>query len=485
MKRLGGLTILSLVAVLAIPSHARSEWRPARRTQFGTGKNPCFVATGLLDGDSHPDLVVANSGTTNVSVLLGNGDGSFQTHVLYEVEQNPRAVAVGDLDGDGNADIAVANSRKDSVFMCYWVSVLLGEGDGTFEPRANYAAGKRPSSIAIASLGGDAHLDLVVADCGTTQVSVLLGNGDGTFEDSVEYEADQNAFFAAVGHLDGDADADIAVVNVGTSTVSVLLGNGDGTFEDSVEHDVGMRPSAVSIGDLDGDGSNDLVVVNAYPDTATVSYWVSVLLGNGDGSFQERVGYEVGSAPYSVVIGQLDEGGDADLVVANCLSSDVSVLLGNGDGTFEPSVEYVAGQSPYCVAIDDLNGDGDADLVAANAQSDCVSVLIGNGDGTFGGGTGVAEGLPASFALVGPNPFRSEVTLAYAVPSPGAAVVLRLHDVAGRCVRTLVDRRQPGGDYRAVWDGRDSRGFPVASGVSFCRARIGEGSETEKGVFVC
>jgi hypothetical protein len=484
MKRLGVLLILALVAVLAAPTLVRGDGRPAGRAQYGTGKNPCSVATGLLDGDGHLDLVVANSGTSNVSVLLGNGDGSFQTHVLYEVEQNPRSVAVGDLDGDGNADIAVANSRKDTIFMCYWVSVLLGEGDGTFAPRTSYAAGKRPSSVAIASLGGDSHLDLVVAACGTTQVSVLLGNGDGTFGNSVEYEAGENAFFAAVGRLDGDAHADIAVANVGTSTVSVLLGNGDGTFDDSVEYDVGMRPSAVSIGDLDGDGSNDLAVVNAYPDTVTWSYWVSVLLGNGDGSFQERVGYEVGAAPYSVAIGQLDEGGDEDLVVANCLSSDVSVLLGEGDGTFEPSVEYITGPSPYCVAIDDLDGDGDADLVAANSQGNSVSVLIGNGDGTFGGIVGVAEGLPASFALAGPNPFTSDVTMAYTVPSPGAAVVLRIHDVAGRSVRTLVDRRQAGGDYRAVWDGRDNRGLPVASGVYFCRAQIGEWSETGKVVLI-
>ena len=483
MKRLGVILVLSLVAILAAPPQAWGEWRPAERTEFGAGKNPCFVATGLLDDDSYPDLVVANSGTSNVSVLLGNGDGSFQTHVLYEVEQNPRAVAVGDLDGDGNADIAVANSRMDTVHMCYWISVLLGEGDGTFGPRENYAAGKRPASVAIASLGGDSHLDLVVADCGTTQVSVLLGNGDGTFEDSVEYGADQNAYLVAIGLLDGDSHVDLAVANVGTSNVSVLLGNGDGTFGPSVEYEAGMRPSSVAIGDLVGDGSSDLAVVNAYPDTVDASYWVSVLLGNGDGSFQERVGYEVGWAPYSVAIGQLDGGGDEDLVVANCLTSDISVLLGNGDGTFEPSVEYAADLNPYCVAIDDLNTDGNADVVVANSRSNNVSVFLGNGDGTFEG-TGVEEGFRPSLSLEGPNPFTSEVAMAYAVPSPGAEVLLTLHDVAGRCVRTLVDRHRAAGDYRAVWDGRDDRGFSVASGVYFCRAEIGEWRETEKVVFV-
>ncbi len=323
----------------------------------------------------------------------------------------------------------------------------------------------------------------MVADCGTTQVSVLLGNGDGTFEDSVEYGADQNAYLVAIGLLDGDSHVDLAVANVGTSNVSVLLGNGDGTFEPSVEYEVGMRPSSVAIGDLDGDGSNDLAVVNAYPDTVDMSYWVSVLLGNGDGSFQARVGYEVGWVPYSVAIGQLDGDGNEDLVVANCLSSDISVLLGNGDGTFEPSAAYAADLNPYCVAIDDLDEDGNADLVVANSRSNNVSVLLGNGDGTFQG-TGVEEGLQPSLSLEGPNPFTSEVTMAYVVPSPGGDVLLTLHDVAGRCVRTLVDRHQVGGDYRAVWDGRDNRGFSVASGVYFCRARIGEWRETEKVVFV-
>jgi len=483
MKRLGVILVLSLVAILAAPPHAWGEWRPAERLEFGAGKNPCFVATGLLDDDSYPDLVVANSGTSNVSVLLGNGDGSFQTHVLYEVEQNPRAVAVGYFDGDGNADIAVANSRLDTINMCYWVSVLLGEGDGTFKPRVNYAAGKRPAFIAIASLGGDSHVDLVVADCGTTQISVLLGNGDGTFGESVEYGADQNAYSVATGFLDGDGHVDLAVANVGTSNVSVLLGNGDGTFEPSVEYEVGMRPSSVAIGDLDGDGSSDLAVVTAYPDTADLSYRVSVLLGNGDGSFQARVGYEVGGVPYSVAIGQLDGGGNEDLVVANCMTSDVSVLLGNGDGTFEPSAAYAVGLNPYCVAIADLDTDGNADVVVANARSNNVSVLLGNGDGTFPG-TGVEEGFRPSLSLEGPNPFTSEVAMAYAVPSAGAEVLLTLHDVAGRCVRTLVDGHRAAGDYRAVWDGRDDRGYSVASGVYFCRAEIGEWRETEKVVFV-
>jgi hypothetical protein len=152
--------------------------------------------------------------------------------------------------------------------------------------------------------------------------------------------------------------------------VSVLLGNGDGTFQSAVDYGAGDEPCSIAIGDLDGDDDVDLAVANSWSDT------VSVFLGNGDGTFQSAVDYGAGEGPESIAIGDLDGDDDLDLAVANSWSDTVSVFLGNGDGTFQSAVDYGAGDEPFSIAIGDLDGDDDLDLAVANSWSETVSVFI-------------------------------------------------------------------------------------------------------------
>jgi hypothetical protein len=156
--------------------------------------------------------------------------------------------------------------------------------------------------------------------------------------------------------------------------VSVLMGNGDGTFQNAVNYGAGGGPWSVAIGDLNGDDRLDLAVANYNSDN------VSVLMGNGDGTFQNAVNYGAGYGPALVAIGDLNGDDIPDLAVPNEVSGDVSVLMGNGDGTFQNAVNYGAGYGPVSVAIGDLNGDGDLDLAVANSWSDTVSVLINSLD---------------------------------------------------------------------------------------------------------
>jgi hypothetical protein len=346
-----------------------------KNTDFSTG-SAMGVAVGDFNGDGTLDLVVANELSNNVSVLLGNSDGTFQPAVNYAVGWYPVSVAVGDFNGDGILDLAVANYGGNNV------SVLLGYGDGTFQAAVNYAAGAYPWSVTVGDFNGDGKLDLAVANSaqpsGTSSVSVLLGKGDGTFTNAPgsPFAVGTNPNCVAVGDFNGDGKLDLAVTNGGSNNVSVLLGKGDGTFRNAPGSPiaVGTNPYGVAVGDFNGDGKLDLAVANSAETGGTSS--VSVLLGKGDGTFQGPANYAAGTWPQSVAVGDFNGDGKLDLAVGNYGSNNVSLLLGNGDGTFQGAVNYAAGSGPYPVAVGDFDGDGRMDLAVGNMLSSNVSILL-------------------------------------------------------------------------------------------------------------
>jgi len=167
----------------------------------------------------------------------------------------------------------------------------------------------------------------------------------------------------------------LAVANVGSATVSILLGRGDGTFQQHVDYPAGIGPDSVAVGDFNRDGKSDLVTANQFN-------FVSVLLGNGDGTFQAHVEYGTGTFAVSAAVGDFNGDGKPDVVVADAQSRTVSVLLGNGDGTFQAHADYGTGSMPESVAVGGFNRDRAPDLAVANLSSDTVSVLLNTG-GTF------------------------------------------------------------------------------------------------------
>jgi len=328
-------------------------------------------------GSPFVDLLVTLS--LQIFILAGSAQAqnvSFITHRDYGVGDAPASVAVGDFNRDGIQDLAVANTDSSNV------SVLLGNGDGTFQAAVNFDVGldNFPFSVAVGDFNGDGIQDLAVAnnDLGTGNVSVLLGNGDGTFQPAVEFSAGVFANSVAVGDFNGDGVQDLAVAS--GDFVWVLLGDGGGTFQVAVNFGAGSVPVSVAVGDFNGDGIQDLTVANRGDFIKPGN--VSVLLGNGDGTFQAAVNFDAGDEPVSVGVGDFNGDGVQDLAVAGFFDR-VSVLLGNGDGTFQAAVNFDVGLEPVSVAVGDFNGDGLQDLAVANNFEDIingsnVSVLINN-----------------------------------------------------------------------------------------------------------
>jgi hypothetical protein len=322
-----------------------------------------------LNGDGKPDIVTANGFYNTVTVLLGNGDGSFGPPQNLAVGFKPWSLAVEDVNGDGKPDIVTANVGDKTV------SVLLGNGDGTFRPAQTFAVGSYPFSVAVADLTGDGKPDIITANSGDNTVSVLLANGDGTFQPQRVFAAGKRPYSVAVADVNGDGKPDV-VVGSGQpgQGVSVLLGNGDGTFHRPKTFPVaaGTYPRWLAVADLNGDGKPDIV-------TSGISNKLSVLLGNGDGTFQAPESVPVTSGG-RVAVADVNGDGKPDILVHSTSPYGADVLLGNGDGTFQPQRFSGSSSYPVQVAVADVNGDGRPDLVFVGGG---VSVDLGHGDGTF------------------------------------------------------------------------------------------------------
>jgi hypothetical protein len=361
------LGLMGCLAVLVMASEAGAGGLCPKFSEgafFAAGNSPRSIAVADLDGDSVPDLVTANFFSADVSVLLGNGDGSFQAAASVARGDRARSVAAADLNGDSVPDLVTTNLGSTDV------SVLLGNGDGSFQAAAFFATGVIPVSIAVADLDGDSIPDLVIANEGSDDVSVLLGNGDGSFQAALFFAVGDRPTSVAAADLNGDSVPDLVTANFFSDNVSVLLGNGDGSFQAALFFAAGDFPNSIAVADLDGDSVPDLATANRLSDN------VSVLLGNGDGSFQAALFFTAGDSPSSVAVADLEGDSVPDLVIGNIASDDVSVLLGNGDGSFQAAVSFAVGDAPNSIAVADLDGDSGPDIVTANLSSDDVSVLI-------------------------------------------------------------------------------------------------------------
>lgn len=253
------------------------------------GAVPVWAEVADFNQDHNPDLAISVTTTNSVAVLLGNGDGAFQSAVNYTVGSGPQGIATGDVNNDGSPDIVSADEcGDDPACRKGTVSVLLGKGDGTFQPRLVFAEGIFPLSIAIANFNGDHQPDLAIANpCGTDDtcvsrgsVGIMLGNGDGTFQPVVNYPTTSYLTArVAAGKFNRDGHPDVVALNVQYSDITVLMGNGDGTLQPGDDYIVGLTPIAVAVGQFNRDSAFDLAIADQN------AFQVSVLLNNRSGHF--------------------------------------------------------------------------------------------------------------------------------------------------------------------------------------------------------
>ena len=196
-------------------------------------------------------------------MLLGNGDGTFKSHVDYATGTAPSGVAIGDFNNDGKLDLVVANNSD------YTAAILLGNGDGSFQGPVAFPTATAPNSVVVGDFNNDGKLDLAVGTSNKA-VSVLLGNGDGTFQNHKEYSIGANAVIVATADLSGDGKLDLISANYNDNTVSTLVGNGDGTFKGESVFPTSSGPSGVAIGDFNGNGKLDIAVAASNANTVSV-----------------------------------------------------------------------------------------------------------------------------------------------------------------------------------------------------------------------
>jgi hypothetical protein len=423
------LYVVFVVAILWIAAPSNPLLR-AQVSFYQTPSTPSVlgpVFEGDFNGDGKLDLISLNG-----AVLLGQGDGTFsQTNV--NLPTGTDSMAIGDFNGDGKPDILAANG--------FYLSVLLGNGDGTFQPPKNTYAAVSLYAFALADVNQDGKLDILALN--GSNIMVFLGSGDGTFSAATQYPVGiANVVNIVPGDFNGDGKVDMATVY--GSSVSVLLGNGDGSFQSPIITTfTGFKPIlwALTNGngsqgsgafDVNRDGKVDLVVGVA---STTAPFQTFTLLGNGDGTFQAPAD-PVSVSGTSIAFADLNGDGNIDFVVASSMldafTTFAQVFLGNGDGSFTAGQSYYLGlASTSNIVIGDFNNDGKLDLAVAGAM------LLGNGDGTFQGAPAAqpggfvrtadfnADGNPDMavvsytelFIFLGDG--KSHFSLAHTYPAPG------------------------------------------------------------------
>ena len=548
---------------------------------FRASHSGVALATGDFDRDGHPDMATADGAGNSVTVFRTLPAGGLQKLGETPVDNGPGSIAAGDFDEDGVLDLVVTTSTG--------ITVLIGNGQGSFQPLPAQPFGNTPILARSAHVNRDEHLDLLVANAGTNTISALLGDGDGTFTVASEAPVGGADFAGGDLNLDGRLDLVVAVATAGAAgEVRILSGFGDGTFRESSTLLVEGSPSVVVVADWNTDGRLDLGV--------GVGNAIRTFLARNDGSFEQSDSFSGFFGDGPLVAGDLDLDGNQDIVVDNsAVNAGLQVYRGAGDGTFPAQGELVIPNgAANGIAFDDADRDGYPDLfitsvdlgevmirmspyaglgaahartfskndkpIHLNGNGGSICILLEPVSGSYTNpeliftslllrspGTGsvseisaiqnknvvesdvdrngvrevavcfarsdmsrlfdqlqgkqtvtaslrgnvldgrafctdvtleiIGSGEGGSLAAaISPNPLNPRATLRFSTSRSGA-VKVRMYDLHGRVVRTLLQRPMlPAGNHEVEIDGRSENGQTLASGVYFYAVEAAEGT---------
>lgn len=338
------------------------------------GANSATTSVGDFNQDGIADLAIALSSAAiqnNLAIFLGSGNGSFSlASQVASVGLNPVSLITDDFNQDGKVDLVTANFGSDTV------TLLLGQGDGTFQTAQTFRVGSQPNAVVSGDFNRDGRLDLVTANAGSNanNLSLLLANRAGGFQ-SAKTLAVQGTkpFSLATGDFDRDGNLDIVSADSMTGSISLLRGNGNGEFRSAEQFAVGgTNPLTIVTGDFDGDKKLDIATGNSGGRNRDVS----ILFGDGKGKFPRGRVVAAGGGVESLVSQDVNGDGNLDLVGVLLNSSTVSVLQGNGAGVFTRSRSLIVRNAPAGLSVADFNQDGKPDLVTADGSSTNAAVIL-------------------------------------------------------------------------------------------------------------
>jgi len=353
-----------------------------QKIDFATGGDTYRSNICDYNGDGKPDLAIVNAGSNTVTILRNTGESgsiTFAEKIDSSTGKQPVNICSGDIDGDSKPDIIIANTGSNNI------SVLRNTSSGnkiSFEFRKEFIVGTNPRGIFIMDLDQDGKPDIAIANYGSAMVSVLKNTSSGvgviSFADKVDYNSGVKPSFIAAGDLNGDGQPDIVSTNYSSNTVTVFRNDnlkGVISFSGRIDLATGVQPGCVALGDLDGDGRAELSVTNNSSGSISIFRNTGV---NGSISFDQKVDMVAGAGCFAASIGDLNGDGKPDIAVVSVYESAVSIYRNNcipGKIAFDPPVDYTTGFYPRCSSIGDLDGDGRPDIVAVNNNDNNISVF--------------------------------------------------------------------------------------------------------------
>lgn len=503
------------------------------RINLATAVRPHTVVAKDIDHDGHLDLVVSHIGSNSFGVFLGHGNNTFEPRRDWQLTGSPVYLGVYDFNEDGALDIVATDQTHGGI------GLALGVGDGTFANTVFVPTGANTHGLVGADLNHDGHVDVAATNSTTPgTVSVLLGRGDGTFQPKIDFGT-SSPHTVAAGDLDQDGDVDLEVCDFDTGRITIALNNGDGTFVTLPEIPTGVNPHASAIGDVDLDGHLDIVVANQGSAT------VSVLLGRGGASWAPKIDYPVGAGAHNIAIADLDGDQLPEVACSNIVANTVTILKNRGsrthparvfaagpraqlllraagpdyklevesaDGTFAPSdidlatvqllshgtgsVDAIGADLAKGMATADTDRNGVIEAVIGFTRGDLRTLLSGIvgrksvtvelqgrlADGSSFSGSAVIDvigsgppGKPLAGASISPNPLNPAGTLSFTL-TRAETVTIRIYDARGRLARRQMEAApMDAGEYRIPVDGRTDQGGPLASGIYFFKITTRDG----------